>query len=55
MLDTLQGAAMTAPGNPLSVTTLPSGDRLTLVLGMLALFGVMRINPVSSPPWLKGT
>ncbi len=27
---------------------------LTLVLGMLALFGVMRINPVSAPPWLKG-
>jgi succinate dehydrogenase / fumarate reductase cytochrome b subunit len=27
---------------------------LTLALGLLALFGVMRINPVSSPPWLKG-
>src|SRR6266850_1057515 len=26
---------------------------LTLVLGMLALFGVMRANPVSAPPWLK--
>ncbi len=27
---------------------------LTLGCGILALYGVMRINPVSSPPWLKG-
>ena len=27
---------------------------LTLACGILALYGVMRINPVSSPVWLKG-
>jgi succinate dehydrogenase / fumarate reductase cytochrome b subunit len=27
---------------------------LTLLCGILALYGVMRINPVSSPVWLKG-
>jgi succinate dehydrogenase / fumarate reductase cytochrome b subunit len=27
---------------------------ITLICGLLALYGVMRINPVSSPPWLQG-